>query len=58
MLFKKKFESSEKRQLTFQDIELARSLGIEIDGISSNKMREATFYACMRILQDSVSKFH
>ena len=56
MLFKRKSDNVEKRGLTLQDVELARSLGIEVDGISSNKMKEATFFACMRILQDSVSK--
>ena len=56
MLFKRKPEKVEKRGMTFQDLELAKALGIEVDNISSNKMKEATFFACMRILQDSVSK--
>ena len=51
-----KSPQTEQRSLTLQDIELANMLGIEIEGISSNKMKEATFFACIRILQDSVSK--
>src|SRR5699024_4546613 len=31
-------------------------LGIQIDGISSESAKEATFYTCLRIMSDSVSK--
>ncbi|MCP3026003.1 phage portal protein [Halobacillus sp. A5] len=54
MLFKKNKIS--KRSLTTTDEELAKLLGIDINGISSNKAREATFYTCLRILSDTVSK--
>lgn len=54
MLFRKK---KEKRQLlTAADEELAKLLGIEVDGISANKAKEATFFTCLRILSDTVSK--
>jgi HK97 family phage portal protein len=53
MLFRKK---SEKRSFTLEDESLLKALGIDIDGISSNKAKEATVFACLRILTDSVSK--
>lgn len=53
MLFSRR---NEKRSLTLQDRELAKALGIEVDGISANKAKNATFFACLRILTDSVAK--
>ena len=53
MLFMRKKES---RSLTLQDKELADLLGIQLEGIPSNKAKEATFYTCLRILSDTVSK--
>lgn len=53
MLFRKK---NGQRSLSLNDETLARALGIELDGISSNKAKEATFYSCLRILSDTVSK--
>lgn len=50
------FRKSERRSYTLQDEELAKLLGIEIDGISSNKARDATYFTCLRILSDTVSK--
>lgn len=52
------FRRSEKRSTlyTLQDAEFAKFLGIEVDGVSSDKMKEATYFTCMRILTDSVSK--
>lgn len=53
MLFRRK---REKRSYTLQDEALAKMLGVELDGISSDKAREATFFTCLRILTDTVSK--
>ncbi|ERN54099.1 phage portal protein [Alkalihalophilus marmarensis] len=55
MLFRKQVEKRSET-LSLQDEKLAKFLGIETDGISSNRMKEATYYACMRIMTDSVSK--
>ncbi|WP_371017391.1 phage portal protein [Pseudalkalibacillus sp. JSM 102089] len=50
------FRKSEKRSYTFQDVELAKLLGIPIDGISASKVKEATYFTCLRILSDTISK--
>lgn len=51
------FRKQEKRSTyTLQDAEMAELLGIEVDGISSNKMKEATYFTCMKILMETVSK--
>lgn len=56
-LFKKNNKRSEKRNfLNASDEALARALGIEVHGLPSSKAKEATFYTCLRILSDTVSK--
>lgn len=56
MLFRKK-NDVEKRQLyTSTDESLAQLLGIQMNGLPSSKAKEATFYSCLRILSDTVSK--
>ncbi|WP_308346322.1 phage portal protein [Priestia aryabhattai] len=48
---------TEKRSMTFKDKELLlQALGIETDGMSQDKIKEATYYTCLRILADTVSK--
>lgn len=56
MLFRRNKEERELVTYTLKDEEFAKFLGIEIDGVSSDKMKEATYYTCMRILCESVSK--
>lgn len=54
------FLKRKKRELrgsyTLQDAALAEMLGITIDGMSAEKAREATYFTCMRILTDTMSK--
>ncbi|MFD2681208.1 phage portal protein [Bacillus seohaeanensis] len=52
------FRRAEKRDYTFTlaDEEAAKILGIELDGISVDKAKEATFFTCLRILSDTISK--
>lgn len=55
MLFKKGKQES-RNVFSATDAEYARALGIEVNGISPNKMKEVTMYTCIRILTDTVSK--
>src|SRR5699024_10691467 len=58
-LFGREIRSKPKESktiFTFEDKELARILGINIDGIENNKAKEATFYTSLKILTDAVSK--
>lgn len=41
---------------SIDDPQLAKVLGINLDGMSADKAKESTMYACLRILSDSVSK--
>lgn len=52
------FRRNEQRNFTFttDDKNLARLLGINLSSLSADKAKEATFYACLRILTDNVSK--
>jgi HK97 family phage portal protein len=54
-LFSRK-ESRSLPLLTTDDVELARALGIDLEGVSANKAKEATFFTCLRILSDNMSK--
>ncbi|MDO7487037.1 phage portal protein [Peribacillus frigoritolerans] len=54
--FSKKNNEKRSFNLSTADTEIMRMLGIEIDGVSANKAKEATFYTCLRILSDTVSK--
>lgn len=49
-------KNNSKTTYSFEDEELAKMLGIQIDGISNESAKEATFYTCLRIMTDSVSK--
>lgn len=42
--------------ISLDDETLLKLLGISIDGVSSNKLRHATYFTCMRIMTDTVSK--
>ncbi|MBP1967983.1 HK97 family phage portal protein [Virgibacillus natechei] len=57
-LFGREIRSNSKTRTTFtsDDAAFAKALGIDIDGISADKAKEATFYTCLRILSDAVSK--
>jgi HK97 family phage portal protein len=52
------FRRSEQRNTTYtlSDIEMAKWLGIEVDGVSADKAKEACFYSCLRILSDTLGK--
>ncbi len=41
---------------TTKDPELAQLLGIDIGGLSDNAATEATYYTCLRVMSDSISK--
>lgn len=56
MLFKKSNKQENRNVFSSTDAEFARALGIEVNGISPNKMKEVTMYTCIRILSDTVSK--
>lgn len=47
---------TEHRNLTLQDKEFAKFLGIDTNGISSNKAKETTVFTCLRIMSDTISK--
>lgn len=51
------FRRSEKREYTYTlaDQNIAKLLGIDIS-VSAEKAKEATFYTCLRILSETVSK--
>lgn len=49
--------SMEKRDVTLSnDTEFLKMLGIEIEGLSTDKLKEATYWTCMRIMTDTISK--
>ncbi len=52
------FRNKEKRSQGFDmnDKELLQFLGIEINGLSQSKLKEASYFTCLRILCDTVSK--
>lgn len=55
MLFRR--ENRNNYSLSDPDRSFAKLLNLDIDGdIPKNKLRETTYYTCMRILTDSVSK--
>jgi HK97 family phage portal protein len=55
LLFKREKRNG-STTFTLQDQEIARALGIELEGISPDKAKEATYFTCMRILTDNISK--
>lgn len=56
MLFRKAFDANNKT-VTLKDEELLEWLGIETDSVKGEKaLKEATVYACIRILAESVAK--
>lgn len=58
MLFRKGFEAKNET-VTLQDRKLLEWLGIEVDEINvkgKNALKEATVFACIRILSESVAK--
>lgn len=55
MLFRREKEIRSSTY-TLKDAALAEMLGIEVDGISEDKTKEATYFTCLRILSDTVSK--
>lgn len=55
MIFRRR-KTDEKRSYTLQDAALAEMLGFSLDGLSADKAREATYFTCMRILTDTMSK--
>ncbi|WIF95130.1 phage portal protein [Caminicella sporogenes] len=50
------FKRKKRSYISLEDEELLKLLGISVDGVSSNKLKEATYFTCMRILCDSISK--
>lgn len=54
-LFKGLKESRNEVQ-SLEDEALLKLLGVTVDGVSSNKLRHATYFTCMRIMTDTVSK--
>ncbi|KRG15610.1 hypothetical protein ACA30_05835 [Virgibacillus soli] len=55
-LFGREIRSQPKTVYSFDDKKFAKMLGIDLDDVSADKVKEATFYACLRIMTDSVSK--
>ena len=56
MLFRRAFEVKNET-VTLQDAKLLEWLGIEVDSITGKKaLKEATVFACIRILSESVAK--
>jgi len=56
LLFRKAFDANNKT-VTLKDEELLEWLGIETDSVKGEKaLKEATVYACIRILAESVAK--
>jgi HK97 family phage portal protein len=55
LLFKREKRNG-STTFTLQDQEIAKALGIELEGISPDKAKEATYFTCMRILTDNISK--
>lgn len=56
MLFRKAFEVKNE-SVTLQDAKLLEWLGIEVDSVKGkNALKEATVFACIRILSESVAK--
>jgi HK97 family phage portal protein len=59
-LFGREIRSQPKQksrvEFSSDDAEFAKMLGIELDGLSADKAKEATFFTCLRIMTDSVSK--
>ncbi|GIN59236.1 phage portal protein [Lederbergia ruris] len=55
-LFGREIRSQPKTVYSLDDKKFAKLLGIELDDVSADKAKEATFYACLRIMTDSVSK--
>lgn len=56
MIFSRSFkEIRNMRTYTWDDAEFAKLLGVEDSDLSNDKMKEATYWACMRILCDSIS---
>jgi HK97 family phage portal protein len=56
MIFRRKKSFEEQRGYTLQDASFAEALGFTLDGMSAEAAREATYFACMRIMTDNMSK--
>lgn len=50
------FQKRVVKNISLQDEELLKYLGIDADSLSGDKLREATYFTCIRILSDTVSK--
>lgn len=59
MLFSNVINSIKNKEVSLEDRELLKWLGIEVDGINvtgEKALKEATVFACIRILSESVAK--
>ncbi|MGE7216593.1 phage portal protein [Priestia koreensis] len=54
MLFRK-LEKRSENTYTLQDQEFAKMLGINLDEISLDKAKEATFFTCIKVLSNAIS---
>lgn len=55
-VFRSKEVKNEAVTLTLEDETLLKLLGVSVDGLSPNKLRQATYFTCMRIMTDTISK--
>lgn len=47
---------NERRAMIQADRQTLELLGIDVNGIDSNKLKEVTYFTCLRILSDTISK--